>query len=99
MSFQLRETWINKLRDIIKQNFAEKKDEDGIVRKQWFNLTETNRDAYEIGKLKKFLVQQKLVMQDTILDMTKSSLQRYVDAIVFFLPIAVNVKDSNNVEN
>jgi len=56
MSFQLRETWINKLRDIIKINFAEKEDADGIKRKQWFNLSETNRDAYDISKLKRFLV-------------------------------------------
>jgi len=38
-------------------------------------------------------------MQDTILDMTKSSLQRYVDAVLFFLPIEVKIKDSNNVDN
>lgn len=99
MSFQLRETWINKLRDIIKTNFAETQDSTGKVRKQWFNLTETNKEAYEIGKLKRFLVQQKLVMQDTILQMTKSSLQRFVDAIVFFLPISVHIEDSNTVIN
>lgn len=58
-----------------------------MKRKQWFNLTESNRDAYEISKLKRFLVQQKLVMQDTILEMTKNSLQRFVDAIIYFLPI------------
>jgi hypothetical protein len=74
MGFQLRETWINKLRDIVKSNFAEKTDKDGNKIRSWFNLTETNRDAYEISKLKRFLVQQKLVMQDTILEMSKSSL-------------------------
>ena len=99
MSFQLRETWINKLRDIIKTNFAEAQDGTGKVRKQWFNLTETNKEAYEIGKLKRFLVQQKLVMQDTILQMAKSSLQRFVDAIIFLLPISVQIQDSNTVIN
>jgi len=99
MSFQLRETWINKLRDIIKANFVETTDANGVKRRQWFNLTETNKDAYEIGKLKRFLVQQKLVMQDTILEMSKNSVKRYVDAVIYFLPVSVQVVDSNKVEN
>ena len=99
MGFQLRETWINKLRDIIKANFAETTDANGNKRKQWFNLTETNKEAYEIGKLKRFLMQQKLVMQDTILEMSMNSVQRYVDAVIYFLPLSVQVFDSNRVEN
>lgn len=62
-------------------------------------MTETNKEAYEIGKLKRFLVQQKLVMQDTILEMSKNSVQRYVDAVIFLLPLQVQVFDSCRVEN
>jgi hypothetical protein len=28
----------------------------------WFNLNEMNRDAYDAGKLKKFLTQTKFIM-------------------------------------
>ncbi len=52
-----------------------------------------------MGKLKKFLTSVKFMMQDTLLFMTKSSVQRFVDAIMFFLPKHVNVTDSNHVEN
>jgi dynein heavy chain len=48
----LRETWVNKIKDIIKAKFA-------LAGEGWFNISETNRDAYEIGKLKRFLTMLK----------------------------------------
>lgn len=44
-SYYLRETWVNKIKDIIKTKFA-------LAGQGWFNIAETSRDVYEIGKLK-----------------------------------------------
>ena len=52
-----------------------------------------------MGKLKKFLTAVKFMMQDTLLYMTQNSVNRFVDAIITFLPIEVKVIDSNTVEN
>jgi hypothetical protein len=38
-------------------------------------------------------------MQDTLLDMTRGSVRRYVDSVLDFLPITVNVKDTAQVVN
>lgn len=38
-------------------------------------------------------------MQDTLLEMTKSSIKRFVDSVIYFLPINVQVQDSNTVVN
>lgn len=113
-SFYLRETWINRLKEIITIHFSPTHDMNatgGFSRtgsklegdgerdkKSWFNLSETNREVYEHSKLKKFLLQQKFVMQDTLYDMTRSSVDRYVDSILSFLPITCKVIDSNTVE-
>ena len=39
---------MNKIKDIIKTKFA-------VAGEGWFNISETNREVYEIGKLKRFL--------------------------------------------
>jgi len=65
----LRETWVNKVKEIIKTNFQE----NSSASKSWFNLNETSKETYEMGKLKKFLTQIKFMMQDTLLYMTQKS--------------------------
>jgi dynein heavy chain len=65
-SYYLRETWVNKIKEIIKNNFQE----TSSTGKSWFNLGETNKEAYDMGKLKKFLTLIKFLMQDTLLYMT-----------------------------
>jgi hypothetical protein len=59
---------VNKLKEIIKQNHQEQPDGTS-----WFNLSETNKEAFENGRLKKFLTQNKFVMANTVLEMTKRS--------------------------
>ena len=54
-AYYLKETWVTKIKEIIKQNYQEAPE----GQRSWFNLAESNKEAYEIGKLKKFLVQQK----------------------------------------
>ena len=58
-----------------------------------------NREAYEQGKLKKFLTQTKFIMQDTLMDMTRGSVKRYVDSVLDFLPLTVAVKSTAEVTN
>jgi dynein heavy chain len=91
----LREGWVNKIKEIIKSNFQE----TSTTGKSWFNLNETSKETYEMGKLKKFLTSVKFMMQDTLLFMTKSSVSRFVEAIMIFLPKHVTVIDSNHVDN
>lgn len=58
-----------------------------------------SRDVYENGKLKKFLTQVKMIMQDTLLAITQRSVTHFVENMLKFLPHAVNVIDSYKVEN
>ena len=94
-SYYLRETWVNKVKEIIKNNFSE----NSSTSKSWFNLNETSKETYEMGKLKKFLTSVKFLMQDTLLYMTQKSVQKFVAAILQFLPVKVEVVDSNTVNN
>ena len=63
------------------------------------NLAEPSKEAYEASKLKKFLTQQRFVMEDTILNMTTKSVHRFVECICSLLPISCVVTDSNIVAN
>ena len=94
-AYYLKETWVTRIKEIIKQNYQEAAE----GQRSWFNLSETNREAYEIGKLKKFLVQQKYLMEDTILQMIKSSVKNYVDSVNWFLPISTVIHGTGKVKN
>ena len=99
ISYYLKETWVNKIKEIIKTNFHE----DPAVTQQygrpWFSLNEVSRESYELGKLRKFLKQTNFVMQDTLLFMTEDSVKRFVDAIVWFIPHGTKIIDAFTVEN
>jgi hypothetical protein len=62
-------------------------------------LNETDRTTYEQSKLKRFLNQQRFVMEDTLLKMTEKSVHRFVDSICSFLPIACVVNNASDVSN
>jgi dynein heavy chain len=62
ISYYLKETWVNKIKDIIKTNFAEDPLQSQLMGRPWYSLNETSRESYEMGKLKKFLQQTKYVM-------------------------------------
>ena len=91
-SYYLRETWVNKIKDIIKGYFNN-------LEGGWFNLNETNRDIYDIGNLKKFLIQTKFIMQNTLLLLTKKSVDKFKEAILSFLPLSCTVHDLYQIEN
>ena len=80
-SYYLRETWVNKIKDIIKGSF------NGLDN-GWFNLKESNKDLYEIGNMKKLLTEIKFIMQNTLLVLTKKSIYKFKEAILSFLPLS-----------
>ena len=92
---QLKNQWGEAIKTAIQDNFRE---QPGAP-KSWYNLNETNKEAYEAGKLKKFLTQVKMMMQDTLLAITKRSVNQFVEEILKFLPKSVKIIDSNNVDN
>ncbi len=51
----MKEIWISNIVKIINSNFEK-------VGKGWFNLKETNPQAYNFSKLKKFITMVKLLM-------------------------------------
>jgi dynein heavy chain len=97
ISYYLKETWVNKVKDIIKTNFYE----DPAITQQfgrpWYSLNEISRDSYEMGRLKKFLTQTNFVMQDTLLYMTEASVKKFVKSICWFVPISTSVQDAFHV--
>ena len=91
----LKNQWGEAIKQTIQENFREAPGGP----KSWFNLNETNREAYDNGKLKKFLIQVKMMMQDTLLNVTKRSVKQFVEVMLKFLPNSVTVIDSNTVKN
>jgi hypothetical protein len=51
----LKETWVNKIKDIIKNNFAEDSSQSQQFGRPWYSLNENSKDTYQGSKLKKFL--------------------------------------------
>ena len=70
-SYYLRETWVTKIKDIIKEKFKDSSD--------WCNLTEKIFEIYNRGKLKKFLTLIRIRMQETVQFLFEKSFKKYVD--------------------
>ena len=62
-------------------------------------MKETNKITYDFGKLKRFLTVVRLVMQDTLLTLTRRCYFQYFDYINSHIPNEVTIKCSNVVEN
>ncbi len=90
-SYYLRETWVSKLKDVIKEKFKDSGD--------WFNLNETILEAYARGKLKKFLTLVRIKMQETVQSLFERSFRKYVDTILRFIPKGCKVVSPSKVEN
>lgn len=99
ISYYLKESWINKIKDIIKRNFEEDTAQAQWVGHPWYSLTEPTKDSFETSKLKKFLMQTRFVMEDTLLQMTQDSVKRFVKSICEFVPLNTEVLNSNEVVN
>lgn len=57
-------TWTDNLKAILKSNLSG-------VGKGWFNLQESNKNAFEFGKVKKILTILRFIMQDTLYDIIR----------------------------
>jgi len=92
MLYHLKNGWITQLVNIVKHEFAN-------IDKGWFNLNETNKAAYEQGKLKRFLVLSKEMMQDTLLTMTKKNYYQLYETIAKYVPESVVIKSAGEAIN
>eukprot|EP01022_Parablepharisma_sp_SALTPOND_P028499 TRINITY_DN71064_c2_g1_i1.p1 TRINITY_DN71064_c2_g1~~TRINITY_DN71064_c2_g1_i1.p1 ORF type:complete len:4083 (+),score=665.19 TRINITY_DN71064_c2_g1_i1:2435-14683(+) len=87
----LRETWVSKIKDIVKEKFKDSGD--------WCNLNETLLEAYNRGKLKKFLTLIRIKMQETVKYLFEKSFKKYVDTLVRFVPRECKVISPSSVDN
>ena len=92
MMTYLKNTWIDDMITIIKRQFAE-------IGKGWFNMKETNKLTYEFGKLKRFLTVVRLIMQDTLRQLLKRSLDEFVEFFRKNIPVNVNIFNDYKVVN
>lgn len=80
MKFATRESgWVSRLEKIIKTSFHD-------VGKGWFYIFEKSKETYEFGKLKKFLNLVNFMMQDTVLNLCKDSVNEFVHYMLSYIP-------------
>ena len=91
IKFNLKDQWVSRLERIIRESFAD-------VGKGWFNIYENSQDTYEFGKLKKFLTVVNFMMQDTVLTLSKNSVQEFVDFLLSFIPEETIVNSTADVK-
>ena len=86
--------WCERLCKIIKSSFKG-------VGKGWFNLnvTEDEKESYEFGKLKKFLSLVNFMMQDTVLNLCKNSVEEFVIYMLNFIPDQTEITSAGVVNN
>ena len=92
MTRLLQNIWVNNIAKIIKNQFSE-------VGKGWFSIWEPNKTTYDFGKLKKFLIMVRQMMQDVLYDMVKRNYYAFYDFLVASIPTSVEVKSPQQVEN
>ena len=93
-SYYMKETWVNRIKDIILKNFQ-------TVGKGWFsiNVKEESKETYEFGKTKKFLTVLRLLMEEYLLELSDCSLKQYVKILCDHYPITSEVIDAGKVNN
>ena len=87
-----KEGWVGRLEKIIKTSFKD-------VGKGWFNINESSKETYEFGKLKKFLMLVNFMMQDTVLNLCKSSVAEFVDFMLAYIPDETLITNTAHVSN
>eukprot|EP01028_Stygiella_incarcerata_P009150 TRINITY_DN426_c0_g1_i1.p1 TRINITY_DN426_c0_g1~~TRINITY_DN426_c0_g1_i1.p1 ORF type:complete len:4140 (-),score=1088.60 TRINITY_DN426_c0_g1_i1:191-12610(-) len=83
---QIKETWIHQLREVILSEMRE-------VGKGWFNLSEQNRDVFEMSKLKKLMLTIRFMMQDSIQFLTERSILKFVEFIEKHMSYNITFED------
>jgi dynein heavy chain len=93
LKFATRESgWVLRLEKIIKSSFND-------VGKGWFYIFEKSKETYEFGKLKKFLNLVNFMMQDTVLNLCKDSVQEFVNFMLAYIPDTTTIKSTAVVHN
>lgn len=86
-----KNSWITILKNILKSTFKD-------VGKGWFNIKETNIDAYNFSKMKRYLTMIRFLMEDSLRFLTEDMLHRYTRFIERHLGAPhIEVKSINNV--
>ena len=62
-------------------------------------MKETSKITYDFGKLKRFLTLIRLIMQDTIQTLEWENYNKLKDFILGFIPIKVDIQNTNIVVN
>lgn len=84
-------SWITILKNILKSTFKD-------VGKGWFNIKETNIDAYNFSKMKRYLTMIRFLMEDSLRFLTEDMLHRYTRFIERHLGAPhIEVKSINNI--
>lgn len=84
-------SWTLLIKQIIKSSFKD-------VGKGWFNLKETNLDAYNFSKMKRYLTMVRYMMEDSLRFLTEHMLIKYTNFIERHIGAArVELKSMNDV--
>ncbi|KAL4464296.1 hypothetical protein ABPG72_011341 [Tetrahymena utriculariae] len=89
---RLRLDWVPNVEKIIFNEFSESD-------KGWLNLKETNKVAYEGGKLKKFFNLVIITMQDSLLTLCQKSFKNFQLYLSQYVPEKVSILKPNHVIN
>lgn len=87
----LNTTWCRNIERLIRAKF------NGAM--GWPNLDEATLEGYEFSKLRRFLVEVRLMMQDTIYALTYKSMNDFVRAMTLNVPLKVEVESCVSVLN
>lgn len=90
--YTLKMRWVDDVVTCVEDSFKNEKE-------GWFNIKEANPSNYHIGKLKSFLTLVKVTMQDTLMDLIKANLNKYVDFIASFMPETTVIESITQVSN
>lgn len=79
------------LKNILKSTFKN-------VGKGWFNIKETNMDAYQFSKMKRYITMIQFMIQDSLRYMTEDMLHKYTQFIIKHIGTPrIDVISLNNV--
>ena len=88
----LKRSWIDSLKNAISEPLA------SISEGHYMYLGTKDKNAYEKGKLKRYLTTVNYVMENTLRLMTERTIQAYAEFISIVTAFEVNIIDTKNVE-
>lgn len=61
-------------------------------------MDETNKETYELSKLKKFMIFVKLIMQDTLMFICQRNFNGFLESLRSFIPKSIKITSINDVK-